>query len=163
MERIISRIDDVTMVEAIVNFANTLGLSVSPNIDQAGEGNFLTTGSKKYNLNWIRNESFAEDKNDGNIIWSLSGSEDYIDIIKALVEEYVDNKEDEDDDFDGAEDEVSLVETPSNDVIINLYDKVKAQKKAPRNYVVVLKNGNWVASTTATNGVGNLADLYNNI
>jgi hypothetical protein len=163
MERIISRIDDVAVVEAIVNFAKTLGLSVSPNIDQAGEDNFLTTGSKKYNLNWIRNESFAEDKNDGNMIWSLVDSDDASDILKALIEEYSNNKEDNDDDFDGAEDEVSLVQTAPESVIINLYDKVKAQKKAPRNYVVVLKNGNWVASTTATDGVGNLADLYNNI
>lgn len=163
MERIISRIDDVKMAEAIIEFANKLGLSVAPDIDEAGIGNYLTTGSKKHNLNWIRNKNFAENKVDGDIIWTLCGSNDASDIVKALVEEYLDNHFDNNDIDDSDDDDVELDTTPSTDVIFNLYNKVKGQKKSPKNYNVVLRDGNWVATATGEVGYGNLDSLYKTI
>ena len=167
MERIISRIDDAKMATAIIEFAKALGLSVSPNIDEAGVGNYLTTGSKKHDLNWIRNKNFAESKVVGDIIWTLSGSNVASVIVKALVEEYLDNHFDDNDIDDSDDDEVSLEDdnSPSSEVIIDLYHKVKNQKKSPANYTVVLKNDNWIATTSTGYDVtyGNLAYLYNNL
>lgn len=161
MERIISRIDDANVANAIIEFAKTLGLSVAPDIDEAGIGNYLTTGSKKHDLNWIRNTEFAKSKVDGNIIWDLVEDNDFADIIGALVGEYKENHADNIDDSD--DDDIELDTTPSNDVIFNLYNKVKGQKKSPKNYNVVLRDGNWVATATGEVGYGNLASLYERI
>ena len=154
MERNVFLVKNVELANACVAFAEQLGYSVSPNINDIGEGNYLTTGSKKYNINWIRNESFVAKKNET----PLDLNEDFLVFILAITEPYLDSIEE-------VEDEVNLeyeVPTPDVDTICALYNKVKSQKKSPAKYYVTFKNDQWVATTTSDGSFGNLQVLFLN-
>lgn len=158
MERLILKIDDVNVAKACVAFAEQLGLTVSPDtMSRITEGAYLSTGSKKYDINWIKNDAFAEKaalEADVDITDLLSGGYGYF-IDSCLEAALTEDTED-------TEDEISLVETnvPSNSVITALYNKVKAQRKAPSKYFLVFKNDAWVASTVSEGSYANLADAF---
>jgi hypothetical protein len=152
MTREIFYVDDINVAVACIEFAKTLGVSVSDNIYNLEEGMYLTTGSKKFDVNWIRTAQFAEDKQPG-VISNLLEDNGVSDFIAILLEDY--NPE---------SDEVTLedeeeIPSPSADVIIALFNKVKSQKKSPKNYYVALKNDQWVATTSDDDSYGNLALL----
>jgi hypothetical protein len=152
MTREIFYVDDITVAVACIEFARTLGVSVSDNIYNLEEGMYLTTGSKKFDVNWIRTAEFAESKQPG-VISNLLEDNGVSDFIAILLEDY--NPE---------SDEVTLedeeeIPSPSADVIIALFNKVKSQKKSPKNYYVALKNDQWVATTSDDDSYGNLALL----
>lgn len=155
MERLILKIDDVNVAKACVAFAEQLGLTVSPDtMSRVTLGAYLSTGSKKYDINWIKNDAFAEKaalEADVDIIPLVQGGYGYF-IDSCLEAAFVED----------AEDEVSLVETntPSNDTIVALYNKVKNQRKAPSKYFLVFKNDTWVASTVSEGSYANLADAF---
>lgn len=155
MERNVFLIDDATFANACVAFAQQLGFTVTPDIDNAGVGNYLTTGSKKYDINWIRNENFVNKKGET----ALDLNDDYMTLIVYIAEAY----------FDGlpeVEDEVTLVDeipTPDAATVKALFAKVKGQKKSPTKYYVTFKNDQWVATTNYDGAYGNLADLNANI
>ena len=153
MERNVFLINDATLANACVAFAQQLGFTVTPDIHLLSEGNYLTTGSKKYDINWIRNESFVNKK--GDTVLDLN--EDYSVFITNITETYLDGLE---------EDEVTLVDevpTPDAATVKALFAKVKGQKKSPAKYYVTYKNDQWVATTNAEGSYGNLADLNANI
>ena len=151
MERNVFLINDATFASACVAFAEQLGLTITPDIHLADEGNYLTTGSKNYDINWIRNESFVNKK--GETVLDLN--DDYMMIIVDIAEAY----------FDGlGEDEVTLedeVSAPDTATVKALFAKVKGQKKSPAKYYVTYKNDQWVATTNIEGSYCNLADLYN--
>ena len=151
MERNVFLINDATFASACVAFAEQLGLTITPDIHLADEGNYLTTGSKNYDINWIRNESFVNKK--GETVLDLN--DDYMMIIVDIAKAY----------FDGlGEDEVTLedeVSAPDTATVKALFAKVKGQKKSPAKYYVTYKNDQWVATTNIEGSYCNLADLYN--
>lgn len=153
MERNVFLINDATFASACVAFAEQLGLTVTPDIHLADGGNYLTTGSKNYDINWIRNESFVNKKDE--VVLDLN--DDYMMIIAEIAEAY----------FDGlaeVEDEVTLedeVSAPDTATVQALFAKVKGQKKSPAKYYVTYKNDQWVATTNIEGSYCNLADLYN--
>ena len=155
MERAIYYVDDLTIAQACVAFAETLGLNVEPDIlSRLEEDQYLTTGSKNYDVNFIKNESFASKKatEDNLDILPITLSVD--DFIISCINAYDDISEN---------DEISLVEEenrPDNATINALFNKVKGQKKSPAKYYIVEKNGAWVASTSSDGSYGNLAELY---
>jgi hypothetical protein len=155
MERAIYHVDDLTIAQACVVFAETLGLNVEPDIlSRLEEDQYLTTGSKNYDVNFIKNESFAVQKANEAGIFISSISEDVIDFIQSCLVAKTESSED---------DEISLVEVenrPDNGTINALFHKVKNQKKSPAKYYIVEKNGAWVASTSSDGSYGNLAELY---
>jgi len=151
MERNVFLINDATLASACVAFAEQLGLTITPDIHLADEGNYLTTGSKKYDINWIRNESFVNKKGET----ALDLNDDYMMIIAEIAEAYFDSL---------GEDEVTLEEevpTPDTATVKALFAKVKGQKKSPAKYYVTYKNDQWVATTNIEGSYCNLADLYN--
>lgn len=153
MERNVFLINDTTFANACVAFAEQLGFTVTPNIHLLSEGNYLTTGSKKYDINWIRNKSFVDKK--GETVLNLN--DDYMVFIVDITESYLDGLVE-------VEDEVTLedeVPTPDTATIHALFAKVKGQKKSPANYYVTYKNDQWVATTNIEGSYCNLADLYN--
>jgi hypothetical protein len=150
MTREIFYVDDINVAVACIEFAKTLGVSVSDNIYNLEEGMYLTTGSKKFDVNWIRTAQFAEDKQPG-VISNLLEDNGVSDFIAILLEDYTPEN-----------DEVTLEETlpsPSAETIIALFNKVKSQKKSPKNYHITLKNDQWVATTSDADSYGNLALL----
>lgn len=155
MERAIYYVDDLTIAQACIAFAETLGLNVEPDaLSRLEEDQYLTTGSKNYDVNFIKNESYASKKAEEAGIFISSISEDVIDFIQACIVAKAESSED---------DEVSLVEVenrPDNQTINALFHKVKGQKKSPAKYYIVEKNGTWVASTSSDGSYGNLAELY---
>jgi len=155
MERAIYHVDDLTIAQACVVFAETLGLNVEPDIlSRLEEDQYLTTGSKNYDVNFIKNESFAIQKATEACVLISSISEDVIDFIQSCILAKAESSED---------DEISLVEVenrPDNGTINALFHKVKNQKKSPAKYYIVEKNGAWVASTSSDGSYGNLAELY---
>jgi hypothetical protein len=155
MERAIYHVDDLTIAQACVVFAETLGLNVEPDIlSRLEEDQYLTTGSKNYDVNFIKNESFAIQKATEACVLISSISEDVIDFIQSCIVVRPEANED---------DEISLVEVenrPDNGTINALFHKVKNQKKSPAKYYIVEKNGAWVASTSSDGSYGNLAELY---
>lgn len=153
MERNVFLVKNVELANACVAFAEHLGFTVTPDIANISEGNYLTTGSKKYDINWIKNESFIAKKNET----PLDLNEDYSVFILNVTETYLDNLSD---------DEVTLEEevpTPDAATIKALFAKVKGQKKSPTKYYVTFKNDQWVATTNYDGSYGNLADLNANI
>ena len=156
MKRAIYYVDDLTIAQACIAFAETLGLNVEPEIlSRLENDHYLTTGSKNYDVNFIKNESYADKKAEEAGIFISCISEDYIDFLQSCVVE-AENTESEDD-------EISLVEEenrPDNATINALFNKVKGQKKSPAKYYIVEKNGAWVASTSSDGSYGNLAELY---
>ena len=153
MERNVFLINDATFASACVAFAEQLGFTVTPDIHLADEGNYLTTGSKKYDINWIRNESFVNKK--GETVRDLN--DDFMVFILDITAAYLDSIE---------EDEVTLedeVSAPDTATVHALFAKVKGQKKSPTKYYVTFKNDQWVATTNAEGSYGNLADLNANI
>ena len=64
MTREIFYVDDINVAKACIAFAEQLNFSVSPNICDMEEGMYLTTGSDRFDINWIRNEEYA----DGDVI-----------------------------------------------------------------------------------------------
>jgi hypothetical protein len=156
MERLILKVNDVTVANACISFAETLGLSTSSNIWDIDNGNYLTTGSKNNDVDWIKNSDFAVKKaNDANIdVYDLE--DNVIAFIITCFDEYNNQNNDE----------VSLTEEeniPDNDTIIALFNKVKAQKKSPSRYYVIYKNDAWIASTISDNSYGNLSILMSDI
>ena len=153
MTREIFYVDDITVAVACIEFARTLGVSVSDNIHNLEEGMYLTTGSKKFDVNWIKNADFAESKQPG-IISNLLEDNAVIDFINNLIEDYTPDSDvvDLDD-----EDEIP---TPSVETIVALYNKVKSQKKSPKNYYIALKDDRWIATTSDDDSYGNLALVY---
>jgi len=155
MKRAIYYVDDLTIAQACIAFAETLGLNVEPDVlSRLEEDQYLTTGSKNYDVNFIKNESFASKKatEDNLDILPITLSVD--DFIISCINAYDDISED---------DEISLVEEenrPDNATINALFNKVKGQKKSPAKYYIVEKNGAWVASTSSDGSYGNLAELY---
>lgn len=152
MERAIFLVDNLTLAQACVAFAEQLGLNVEPEIlSRLENDHYLTTGSKNYDVNFIKNESFAIQKATEARVLISSISEDYIDFLQSCVVEAEND------------DEISLVEEenrPDNATINALFNKVKGQKKSPAKYYIVEKNGAWVASTSSDGSYGNLAELY---
>ena len=154
MERAIFLVDNLTLAQACVAFAEQLGLNVEPEIlSRLEENHYLTTGSKNYDVNFIKNESYASKKAEEAGIFISAISEDVIDFIQACIVAKAESSED---------DEISLVEEnrPDNATINALFNKVKGQKKSPAKYYIVEKNGAWVASTSSDGSYGNLAELY---
>jgi hypothetical protein len=155
MERAIYYVDDLAIAQACIAFAETLGLNVEPDVlSRLEEDQYLTTGSKNYDVNFIKNEYFASQKAEEAGILFSSISEDVIDFIQSCLVAKTESSED---------DEVSLVEVenrPDNGTINALFHKVKGQKKSPAKYYIVEKNGAWVASTSSDGSYGNLAELY---
>lgn len=155
MKRAIYYVDDLTIAQACIAFAETLGLNVEPDVlSRLEEDQYLTTGSKNYDVNFIKNESFASKKatEDNLDILPITLSVD--DFIISCINAYDDISEN---------DEISLVEEenrPDNATINALFNKVKGQKKSPAKYYIVEKNGAWVASTSSDGSYGNLAELY---
>jgi hypothetical protein len=157
MERAIFLVDNLTLAQACVVFAEQLGLNVEPEIlSRLEENHYLTTGSKNYDVNFIKNESFAEKKAAEADIFISCISEDYIDFLQSCVTEF-ENKRDEDEITLSDEDEVN---TPDSATISALYAKVKGQKKSPANYYITWRNDQWVATTSIEGAYGNLAILY---
>jgi len=157
MERAIFLVDNLTLAQACVAFAEQLGLNVEPEIlSRLEENHYLTTGSKNYDVNFIKNESFAEKKAAEADIFISCISEDYIDFLQSCVTEF-ENKRDEDEITLSDEDEVN---TPDSATISALHAKVKSQKKSPANYYVAWRNDQWVATTSIEGAYGNLAILY---
>lgn len=155
MKRAIYYVDDLTIAQACIAFAETLGLNVEPDaLSRLEEDQYLTTGSKNYDVNFIKNESFANKK----------ATEDNLDIlpITLSVDDFIISCINAYDDISD-NDEISLVEEenrPDNATINALFNKVKGQKKSPAKYYIVEKNGAWVASTSSDGSYGNLAELY---
>jgi hypothetical protein len=154
MERAIYYVDDLTIAQACIAFAETLGLNVEPNVlSRLEKDQYLTTGSKNYDVNFIKNSDYAAKKaTEANIgVPPITLSVD--EFITSCIEAYDDISEN---------DEVSLVEEnrPDNQTINALFNKVKGQKKSPAKYYIVEKNGTWVASTSSDGSYGNLAELY---
>lgn len=157
MERAIFLVDNLTLAQACVAFAEQLGLNVEPEIlSRLEENHYLTTGSKNYDVNFIKNESFAEKKAAEADIFISCISEDYIDFLQSCVTES-ENMRDEDEITLSDEDEVN---TPDSATISALYAKVKGQKKSPANYYITWRNDQWVATTSLEGAYGNLAILY---
>ena len=158
MERAIFLVDNLTLAQSCVAFAKQLGLNVEPEIlSRLEENHYLTTGSKNYDVNFIKNESFAVKKAAEADIFISYISEDYLDFIQSCVTESENMRK---------EDEVTLEDedtTPDAATIRALFAKVKSQKKSPANYYVTLKNDNWVATTNSDGSYGNLAELNANI
>jgi hypothetical protein len=152
MEREIFLVDNLTLAQACVAFAEQLGLNVEPEIlSRLENDHYLTTGSKNYDVNFIKNKSYADKKAKEAGIFISCISEDYIDFLQSCVVEAEND------------DEISLVEEenrPDNATINALFNKVKGQKKSPAKYFIVEKNGAWVASTSSDGSYGNLAELY---
>ena len=154
MTREIFYVDDINVAKACIAFAEQLNFSISPNICNMEEGMYLTTGSKKFDVNWIKTSEFADKK--ASVIFDLLEDGGAHDFVKNLIDAYVPDTEN---------DEVSLNEEPEvlkpdADTICALYNKVKSQKKSPTRYHVTLKDGNWVATTTDAESYGNLAMLF---
>lgn len=157
MERAIFLVDNLTLAQACVAFAEQLGLNVEPEIlSRLEENHYLTTGSKNYDVNFIKNESFAEKKAAEADIFISCISEDYIDFLQSCVTES-ENMREEDEITLSDEDEVN---TPDSATISALYAKVKGQKKSPANYYITWRNDQWVATTSVDGAYGNLAILY---
>lgn len=157
MERAIFLVDNLTLAQACVAFAEQLGLNVEPEIlSRLENDHYLTTGSKNYDVNFIKNESFADKKADEAGIFISCISEDYIDFLQSCVVE-AENMRDEDEITLSDEDDVN---TPDSATISALYAKVKGQKKSPANYYITWRNDQWVATTSLEGAYGNLAILY---
>ena len=156
MERAIFLVDNLTLAQACVAFAEQLGLNVEPEIlSRLENDHYLTTGSKNYDVNFIKNESYADKKAEEAGIFISCISEDYIDFLQSCVVEA--------ENIGSEDDEISLVEEenrPDNATINALFNKVKGQKKSPAKYYIVEKNGAWVASTSSDGSYGNLAELF---
>jgi hypothetical protein len=153
MTREIFYVDDITVAAACIEFARTLGVSVSDNIHNLEEGMYLTTGSKKFDVNWCKTEKFAKDKQPG-IISNLLEDNGVVDFINNLIDAYT--PESDEVDLDDEEE----IPTPSVDTIVALYNKVKSQKKSPKNYFIALRDDRWIATTSDDNSYGNLALVY---
>ena len=156
MTREIFYVDDINVAKACIAFAEQLNFSVSPNIQNMEEGMYLTTGSKKFDVNWIRTEEFAADK--ANMIFDLLEDGGVNDFIRNLVDAYTPDTDH--DEVNLHEPEAELPQVPDADTICALYNKVRGQKKSPTRYHVTLKDGNWVATTTDAESYGNLALLF---
>jgi hypothetical protein len=157
MERLILKVNDVTIANACISFAETLGLSTSSNIWDIDNNNYLTTGSKNNDVDWIKNESFADKKADEADIDIYDLEDNVIAFITTCIDAY--------NDYNG-DDEITLNDeqlSPDNDTIIALFNKVKAQKKSPSRYYVIYKNDAWIASTISDNSYGNLSILMSDI
>ena len=156
MTREIFYVDDINVAKACIAFAEQLNFSISPNICNMEEGMYLTTGSKKFDVNWIKTSEFADKK--ASVIFDLLEDSGANDFIKNLIDAYVPDTDH--DEVNLHEPEAELPQVPDADTICALYNKVKGQKKSPTRYHVTLKDGNWVATTTDAESYGNLAMLF---
>ena len=156
MTREIFYVDDINVARACIAFAEQLNFSVSPNIENLEEGMYLTTGSKKFDVNWIRTEEFAA--KESSMVFDLLEDGGIFDFVRNLVDSYTPDTDH--DEVNLHEPEVSLPKVPDADTICALYNKVRSQKKSPTRYHVTLKDGNWVATTTDAESYGNLALLF---
>jgi hypothetical protein len=156
MTREIFYVDDINVARACIAFAQQLNCSISPNIQNMEEGMYLTTGSKKFDINWIRTEEFAADK--ANMIFDLLEDDGVSDFMRNVLQSYTPDTDH--DEVNLHEPEAELPQVPDADTICALYNKVRSQKKSPTRYHVTLKDGNWVATTTDDDSYGNLAMLF---
>jgi hypothetical protein len=156
MTREIFYVDDINVARACIAFAQQLNCSISPNIQNMEEGMYLTTGSKKFDVNWIRTEEFAADK--ANMIFDLLEDDGVSDFMRNVLNSYTPDTDH--DEVNLHEPEAELPQVPDADTICALYNKVRSQKKSPTRYHVTLKDGNWVATTTDAESYGNLAMLF---
>lgn len=156
MTREIFYVDDINVAHACIAFAEQLNFSVSPNICNMEEGMYLTTGSDKFDINWIKNAEFAAKKS--SMIFDLLEDGGVNDFVRNLIDAYVPDTDH--DEVNLHEPEAELPQVPDADTICALYNKVRSQKKSPTRYHVTLKDGNWVATTTDAESYGNLALLF---
>ena len=156
MTREIFYVDDINVAHACIAFAEQLNFSVSPNIENLEEGMYLTTGSKKFDVNWIRTEEFAA--KESSMVFDLLEDGGIFDFVRNLIDSYTPDTDH--DEVNLHEPEVALPQVPDADTICALYNKVRSQKKSPTRYHVTLKDGNWVATTTDAESYGNLALLF---
>jgi hypothetical protein len=156
MTRAIFYVDNLALAQACVAFAETLGLNVEPDIlARLEEGQYLTTASKNFDVNFIKNADFANKKaNEANVL--IKSIEDsYLIFLNDCVMTF---------DAQQAEDEVTLEEevtAPDAATVAALFAKVKGQKKSPAKYYVTYRNDQWVATTNPEGSYGNLFDLAN--
>ena len=156
MTREIFYVDDINVARACIAFAQQLNCSISPNICDLEEGMYLTTGSKKFDVNWIRTEEFAA--KESSMVFDLLEDGGIFDFVRNLIDSYTPDTDH--DEVNLHEPEAELPQVPDADTICALYNKVRSQKKSPTRYHVTLKDGNWVATTTDAESYGNLALLF---
>ena len=156
MTREIFYVDDINVAKACIAFAETLGLTVSSDIHKLEEGMYLTTGSDKFDINWIRNAEFAAKKS--SMIFDLLEEDGVSEFLRNVLNSYTPDTDH--DEVNLHEPEAELPQVPDADTICALYNKVRGQKKSPTRYHVTLKDGNWVATTTDAESYGNLAMLF---
>jgi len=156
MTREIFYVDDINVARACIAFAQQLNCSISPNICDIEEGMYLTTGSKKFDVNWIRTEEFAA--KESSMVFDLLEDGGIFDFVRNLIDSYTPDTDH--DEVNLHEPEAELPQVPDADTICALYNKVRSQKKSPTRYHVTLKDGNWVATTTDAESYGNLALLF---
>ena len=157
MQRTIFIIDDVNAATACVAFAEQLGLNVAPDTaNGVFEGAYLTTNSKNYDVNWIKNDEFAIKKAKADDIEILPLLDHVELFIAVCTNQYASVLE---------EDEVTLEDdnAPSEAIINALFLKVKNQKKSPAKYYLAFRNDAWVATTVADGAYSNLMDAYRSI
>ena len=85
MTREIFYVDDINVARACIAFAQQLNCSISPNICDLEEGMYLTTGSDRFDINWIRREEYAANKS--SMIFDLledGGVNDFIRIVAII-------------------------------------------------------------------------------
>jgi len=154
MERAIFYVDNLALAQACVTFAETLGLNVEDTIlSRLEEGQYLTTASKNFDVNFIKNETFAVKKANEAGVGITPISQSFLSFIADCVDTAAENE---------AEDEVTLeeeVNVPDAATVAALFAKVKGQKKSPAKYYVTFKNDQWVATTNPEGSYGNLFDL----
>lgn len=154
MERAIFYVDNLALAQACVAFAETLGLNVEDTIlERLEEGQYLTTASKNFDVNFIKNEAFATKKSNEAAVLIRHITDSYLVFINDCVNTAAENE---------AEDEVTLEEeviAPDAATVAALFAKVKGQKKSPAKYYVTYRNDQWVATTNPEGSYGNLFDL----
>ena len=101
----------------------------------------------------IKTAEFAKDKQPG-VISNLLEDNGVADFINNLIDAYT--PESDEVDLDDEEE----IPTPSVETIVALYNKVKSQKKSPKNYFIALRDDRWIATTSDDNSYGNLALVY---
>lgn len=162
-QKVVFRFVNLEDIQTFVDFLEDNDISYDPDLADDSSPRFVSIGtSKNYTVGTSKKQDIYIKKNVTPIYFvdSLCNSGISVDtVIENCFEDLVENNvEDE----ISLEDEVTIV---PNEIVVALFEKIKSQKKSPKNYFIVGNDNDGFKATTNNSLVnyGNVYDLYTNI
>jgi len=159
-QKVVFRFVNLEDIQKFVNFLDDNDISYDPDLADGTYPRFVSIGtSKKYTVGTSQKQDIYNKKNVTPIYFVDNLCNSGISVETVVENCFEDLVETVVEDEISLEDEVTIV---PNEIVVALFEKIKSQKKSPKNYFIIDDNNGGFKATTDNSlaNYGNVYDLY---